>query len=98
MSPDEDVVLSRMQNICMKPVQFVGEVVTCVVCFIVAPDCVLFYLCRIPRFGCCLRLVILIVLFWVLRLLQMPSDLLIVTYIFSCPFSCGMLPCIFMMF
>ena len=44
MSPDETVILSRMQNICLKPVQLVGVVITCVICFIVALDCVLFYL------------------------------------------------------
>ena len=44
MSPDVTVILSRMQNICLKPVQLVGVVVTCVICFIVALDCVLFYL------------------------------------------------------
>ena len=44
MSPDVTVILSRMQNICCKPVQLVGEVITCVICFIVALDCVLFYL------------------------------------------------------
>ena len=50
MSPDVTVILSRMQNICLKPVQLVGEVVTCVFCFIVALDCVLFYLSVILRF------------------------------------------------
>ena len=49
MSPDVTVILSRMQNICLKPVQLVGEVVTCVICFIVALDCVLFYLSVILR-------------------------------------------------
>ena len=44
VSPDVTDILSRMQNICLKTVQLVGEVVTCVVCFIVALDCVLFYL------------------------------------------------------
>ena len=44
MSPDVTDILSRMQNICLKPVQLVGDVVTCVFCFIVALDCVLFYL------------------------------------------------------
>ena len=44
MSPDVTVILSRMQNICLKPVQLVGGVITCVICFIVALDCVLFYL------------------------------------------------------
>ena len=43
-SPDVTVILSRMQNICLKPVQLVGEVVTYVICFIVVLDCVLFYL------------------------------------------------------
>ena len=38
MSPDVTVILSRMQNICLKPVQLVGGVVTCVICFIVALD------------------------------------------------------------
>ena len=50
MSPDVTVILSRMQNICLKPVQLVGEVVTCVFCFIVALDCVLFYLSMILHF------------------------------------------------
>ena len=50
MSPDVTVVLSRMQNICLKPVQLIGVVITCVICFIVAPDCVLFYLSVILRF------------------------------------------------
>ena len=50
MSPDVTVILSRMQNICLKPVQLVGEVVTCVICFIVVLDCVLFYLSVILRF------------------------------------------------
>ena len=50
MSPDVTVILSRMQNICLKPVQLVGEVVTCVFCFIVALDCVLFYLSVILHF------------------------------------------------
>ena len=44
MSPDVTFILSRMQNICLKNVQLVGEVITCVICFIVALDCVLFYL------------------------------------------------------
>ena len=50
MSPDVTVILSRMQNICLKPVQLVGGVVTCVICFIVALDCVLFYLSVILHF------------------------------------------------
>ena len=49
MSPDVTDILSRMQNICMKAVQLVGEVITCAVCFIVALDCVLFYLSPILR-------------------------------------------------
>ena len=44
MSPDVTVILSRMQNICLKAVQLVWEVITCVVCFIVALDYALFYL------------------------------------------------------
>ena len=44
VSPDVTDILSRMQNICLTTVQLVGEVITCVVCFIVALDCVLFYL------------------------------------------------------
>ena len=44
MSPDVTVILSRMQNMCLKPVQLVVEVITCVICFIVALDYVLFYL------------------------------------------------------
>ena len=50
ISPDVTVILSRMQNICLKPVQLVGVVITCVVCFIVALDCVLFYLSVILHF------------------------------------------------
>ena len=50
MSPDVTVILSRMQNICLKPVQLVGGVVTCVICFVVALDCVLFYLSAILSF------------------------------------------------
>ena len=42
MSPDVTVILSKMQNICLKPVQLVGGVVTCVIYFIVALICVLF--------------------------------------------------------
>ena len=44
MSPDVTDILSRMQINCLKTVQLVGEVVTCVVCFMVALDCVPFYL------------------------------------------------------
>ena len=44
ISPDVADILSRMQNISLKTLQLVGEVVTCVVSFIVALDCVLFYL------------------------------------------------------
>ena len=50
VSPDVTVILSRMQNICLKPVQLVGVVITCVTCFIVALDCVLFYLSAIFHF------------------------------------------------
>ena len=50
MSPDVTDILSRMQNICLKPVQLVGGVITCVICFIVALDCVLFYLSAILHF------------------------------------------------
>ena len=42
MSPDVTDILSRMQINCLKTVQLVGVVDTCVVCFIVALDCVLF--------------------------------------------------------
>ena len=49
MSPDVTDILSRMQINCLKTVQLVGEVITCVVCFIVALDCVLFYLSLILR-------------------------------------------------
>ena len=44
MSRDVTDILSRMQINCLKTVQLVGVVDTCVVCFIVALDCVLFYL------------------------------------------------------
>ena len=47
MSPGVTDILSRMQINCLKTVQLVGEVVTCVVCFIDALDCVLFYLSSI---------------------------------------------------
>ena len=50
MSCDVTVILSKMQNICSKPVQLVGGIVTCVICFIVALDCALFYLSVILRF------------------------------------------------
>ena len=50
MSPDVTDILSRMHNVCLKSVQLVGGVVTCVACFIVALDCVLFYLSRILCF------------------------------------------------
>ena len=50
MSPDVTVILSRMQNICLKPVPLVGGVVTCVICFIVALDCDLFYLSVFLRY------------------------------------------------
>ena len=49
-SPDVIVVLSRMQNIDVRSVRFVGEIVTCVFRFIVALDCVLFYLGGVSRF------------------------------------------------
>ena len=49
MSPDVTDILSRMQINCLKTVRLVGEVVTCVVYFIVALDCVLFYLSSILR-------------------------------------------------
>ena len=41
MSPDVTVILSKMQNICLKPVQLVEGIITCVICFIVALDCAL---------------------------------------------------------
>ena len=50
MSPDITVILSRMQNIYLKTVSLVGEIVTCVVLFIGALDCVLFYLSAILHF------------------------------------------------
>ena len=50
MSPDVTVILSRVQNICLKPVRLVGGVITCVICFIVALNCVLFYLSVILHF------------------------------------------------
>ena len=49
VSPDVTDIFSRMQNICLKTVQLVREIVTCVVCFIAALDCVLFYLSPILR-------------------------------------------------
>ena len=39
-----------MQNVYLKPEQLVGEVVTCVICLIVALNCVLFYLSMVVRF------------------------------------------------
>ena len=50
MSPDVTVILSRMQNIYLKPAQLVGGVITCVICFIVALDCALYYLSVFLRF------------------------------------------------
>ena len=49
MSPDVTDIPSRMQTNSLKTVQLVGVVDTCVVCFIVALDCVLFYLSPILR-------------------------------------------------
>ena len=50
MSPDVTDILSRMQNIFLKPVQLVEEIITCVSHFVVALICVLFYLCEIYCF------------------------------------------------
>ena len=47
VSPDVTDILSRMQNIYLKSVQLVEEIITWVAYFIGAPDCVPFYLCRI---------------------------------------------------
>ena len=79
MSPDVTDILSRMQNISSKTVQLVGEVVTSVVCFIVALDCVLFYLSLILRLVVIYVLVILVVTVCALRLSQTLSDWSIVT-------------------
>ena len=79
VSPDVTVIPSRMQNICLKPVQLVTVVITCVTCFIVALDCVLFYLSAILCPVVCLRLVILVVPICASRLSQMLFDWLKVT-------------------
>ena len=50
VSPDVTGILSRMQNIYLKSLQLVGEIITCVAYFVGAPDCVPFYLCKILRF------------------------------------------------
>ena len=50
MSPDVTDILSRMQNISLKPVQLVVEIVTCVSYFVVALICIPFYLCTIHHF------------------------------------------------
>ena len=50
VSPDVTDILSRMQNNYLESVQLVGEIVTYVAYFMGAPDCVLFYLCRILHF------------------------------------------------
>ena len=98
VSPDVTVIPSRMQNICLKPVQLVRAVITCVTCFIVALDCVLFYLSVILRSVVCLRLVVLVVPICVSRLSQTLFDWLKVTWIFSRLFSCRLFSFIFMMF
>ena len=77
-SPDVTDILSRMQNICLKSVRLVGEVVTCVVHFISVLDCILFYLSRILRFVVIYPLVVLVVPICMLRLSQTRSDWLIV--------------------
>ena len=98
MSPDVTVILSRMQNICLKPVQLVGGVVTCVICFIVALRlCPVLPVCD-PRFCCYLCLVILVIPICVLRLSQTLFDWLIVHLDIFAPFSCGLFSFIFMMF
>ena len=45
VSPDVTDLLSRMQNVYLKSVQLVGEIVTCVAYFMGALICVPFYLC-----------------------------------------------------
>ena len=50
LSHDVITILSRMQNILVKLVQLVGEVITYVAYFMGAPDYVPFYLCGIIRF------------------------------------------------
>ena len=50
VSPDVTDILSRMQNVYLKSVQPVGEIVTCVAYFMGALDCVPFYLYRILCF------------------------------------------------
>ena len=50
MSPDVTDILLRMQNISLKPVQLVGEIITCVSYFVAALICVPFYLCKIHHF------------------------------------------------
>ena len=75
VSPDVTDILSRMQNIYLESVQLVGKIVTCVAYFMDAPDCVLFYLCRILH----LHLVVLVIPIWVSRLSQTQCDWLKVT-------------------
>ena len=74
MSPDVTDILSRMQINCLKTVQLVGVVDICVVCFIVALDCVRFYLSPILHL-----VVIYVVPICVSRLSQTLSDWSIVT-------------------
>ena len=50
MSPDVTDILLRMQNILLKPVQLVGEIVTCVSYFVAALICIPFYLRKIHHF------------------------------------------------
>ena len=50
MLPDVTDILSRMQNVYLKSVQLVGEIVTCVAYFMGALICVPFYLCGILCF------------------------------------------------
>ena len=95
MSPDVTDILSRMQNIFLKPVQLVEEIVTCVSYFVVALLCVLFKLCEIHCF-----VVIYDKLYW--SYLFGCGDYrkcnLIGWKLFSCPFPEGCPSCIFMVF
>ena len=50
VSPDVTDILSRMQNVYLKSVQPVGEIIACMAYFMGAPNCVLFYLCGILLF------------------------------------------------
>ena len=79
MSPDVTFILSRMQNICLKPVQLVGGGhYLCDLFYCCSRLCPVLPVCD-PLSCCYLRLVILVVPICASRLSQTLFDWLIVT-------------------